>query len=255
MQRSTRLKTIINAVQVPGGARVAELARATSASAMTIRRDLADLERQGVLRRTHGGAVSLPARGTRLPFAARIDSYLDQKQAIAALAANAVPDGSSLIIDSGTTCTAVARALAGRDITALALSVHIAAALGVCPGVRIITPGGGLDSDELSWVGHRAVRDVLDFRADIAILGVCAWDENSGMTATALHDAEMKRALLASAKRTIAVTTPEKLGTSATFAVCPTDDIDGLVTTHLSRDARLWITASGVDIIDPSPQS
>lgn len=224
---------------------------------MTIRRDLTELERQGVLRRTHGGAVSLPARGTRLPFAVRADSHLDQKQAIAASAASLVPDGSSVIIDAGTTCTAVAQALAGRDITAMALSVHVAAALGECPGARIITPGGRLDSDELSWGGYSAVRDVLNFHADLAILGVCAWDEPAGLTATSMHDAEIKRALLASTNRTIAVATAEKFGTSATFTVCPTDEVTTLVTSELPDEARLWITASGIEVLDsePSPKS
>ncbi len=229
------------------------MAQATGTSPMTIRRDLTELERQGVLRRTHGGAVSLPARGTRLPFAVRLDSHLEQKQSIASLAATLVPDGSSVIIDAGTTCAAVAHALAGRDITALALSVHGAAALGERPGVRIITPGGQLDTDELSWVGHRAVRDVLDFRADIAVLGVCAWDEVTGLTATSMHDAEIKKALLATTNRTIAVTTTDKLGTSATFAVCPTDHVDTVVTSQLPHEARRWITASGIEVLDPDP--
>lgn len=248
MQRSKRVKTIINAVRVPGGARVADLAEATGASEMTIRRDLGELERQGVVRRTHGGAVSLPARGTRLPFAVRVDTHLDQKQAIAVTAARQVSDGSSVIIDAGTTCTAVAQALAGRDVTALALSVHVAGALGECPGARILTPGGPLDSDELTWIGHAAVRDVQDFRADLAILGVCAWDEN-GLTAASSHDAEMKRAVLRSSNRVIAVTTADKFNTSATFAVCPTDRIDTVITSHPVSRLDPWITASTVEIL------
>lgn len=250
VQRSIRIKTIINAVRSPSGARVADLARATGASLMTVRRDLAELERQGVLRRTHGGAVSSPARGTRLPFAVRLDAQAAQKQAIAAAAAALVPDGSSVIIDTGTTCTAVAQALAGRDITVLALSVHAAAALGECPGVRIITPGGQLDAEELAWVGHRAVREVLEFRADLAVLGVCAWDEPTGLTATSMHDAEIKKAILTSAHRAVAVTTPDKIGISATFTACPTDHIDTLVTSGLSPDDRLWVAAAGVEVLD-----
>lgn len=203
-----------------------------------------------MLRRTHGGAVSLPARGTRLPFALRLDSQVEQKQDIAGAAAALIPDGASVIIDTGTTCTAVAHALAGRDITVLALSVHAAAALGERPGAATITPGGEIDSDELAWVGHRAVREVLDFCADFAILGVCAWDEPNGLTATSMHDADIKKALRTSAHRTIAVTTPDKFGTSATFTACPTDHIDTLVTSALPPEDRLWVTAAGVDIAD-----
>lgn len=250
MQRSNRLKAIINAVRVPGGARVGELARATGTSTMTIRRDLVELERQGMLRRTHGGAVSLPARGTRLPFAMRLDSNVGQKQKIAEHTSTLIPDGASVIIDTGTTCTAVAHALTGRDVTVLALSVHAAAALGECPGTRIVTPGGQLDADELTWTGHRAIREIRDFRADYVVLGVCAWDEAAGLTATSLHDADLKRALIDSAQHVIAVATADKIGTSATFAACPTDHIHTLVTRDLSHEAKAWVTVAGVDVID-----
>lgn len=249
MQRANRLKTIISATQSPGGVRVADLAEATSTSQMTIRRDLDELERRGVLRRTHGGAVSLPTRGTRLPFAVRLDSNLDEKQAIADAAQGLIPDGASVIVDTGTTCTAVAQALAGRDLTVLALSVHVAAALGECPGVRIVTPGGLLDSDELAWEGHRAVQEVRDFRADFAILGVCAWDE-TGMTSTSAHDAEVKKSILEAAGRRLAVATADKIGTSATFRVGAGEQVDTLVTGRLPRDTRPWLRASGIETLE-----
>jgi DeoR/GlpR family transcriptional regulator of sugar metabolism len=250
MQRSVRLKTIINAVRVSGGARVGELARATGASTMTIRRDLSELERQGMLRRTHGGAITLPARGTRLPYSMRIDSEVEQKHAIATSAASLIPDGASVIIDTGTTCAAVTQALAGRDITALVLSVPAASALGSCPGARIITPGGELDLDELAWTGHRAIREIREFRADYAVIGVCAWDEEAGLTATSAHDADVKKAIIDSAQRVIAVSTANKIGTSATFTACPTDRIHVLVTQNLPSEAKAWMTIAGIEIID-----
>ncbi len=217
---------------------------------MTIRRDLAELERQGMLRRTHGGAVSLPARGARLPYSMRADSGIEQKQTIAAKAATLIPDGASVIVDTGTTCAAVAQALAGRDITALVLSVPAASALGACPGARIITPGGELDLEELAWSGHRAIREIREFRADCAVVGVCAWDEEAGLTATSTHDAEVKKAIIDSAQRVLAVSTADKIGTSATFTACPTDRVHALVTHNLGDEARAWMTAAGVDIID-----
>lgn len=219
---------------------------------MTIRRDLAELERQGMLRRVHGGAVSVPARGTRLPYGMRMDSDVEQKQSIAAKAASLIPDGASVIIDTGTTCAAVAQALVGRDITALVLSVPAASALGDRPGARIVTPGGELDLDELAWTGHRAVREIREFRADYAVLGVCAWDEEAGLTATSAHDADVKRAIVDSARRVLAVSTADKIGTSATFAACPTDRIHALVIQALPHEATAWLDSAGVDIIDNS---
>lgn len=219
---------------------------------MTIRRDLSELERSGVLRRTHGGAVGLPSRGAYLPYAVRAVSGTAQKRAIGEAAAELVPEGSSVIIDDGTTCAAAAEALAGRSITVLALSVHIAAALGGGPGPRVLTPGGELDPEELSWSGHRAVREIESFRADIALLGVCGWDEESGMTASTVQDADVKRAILSSARTSVALATSEKIGTSATFAVAQAEQVHTLVTDVLSAGHGAWLQAAGVEVIETS---
>ncbi|GAB3189713.1 DeoR/GlpR family DNA-binding transcription regulator [Nesterenkonia suensis] len=234
--------------------RAADLVRATGASTMTIRRDLSELEQRGLLRRTHGGAVGLPARGAHLPYDVRRDTRVEEKRAIGRAAAALIPDGSSVIIDDGTTCMAVAEALAGRDITVLALSLHIAAVLAREPGpeargTRVLTPGGELNPGELSWSGHRAVRDIEAFRADVGVLGVCGWDEDSGMTASTAQDADVKRAIRGSSRETVAAAGADKLGVSATFAVCATEDISTLVTGELRFDRRLWLEESGVDVV------
>ncbi len=215
---------------MPGGARVADLAMASGVTPTTIRRDLEELEAQGIIRRTHGGVAAVPARGEHLPYSVRLDSYSTEKAALADIAASLIPDGSSVIVDDGSTCVAVARALTGRDLTVLALSIHVAAALGTRPGVRILTPGGALDPDELAWTGASAVDAVRRYRADIAILGICGWQPPDGPTAATLDDADLKRAVIAAASRTIAVTTPDKFERSATFAVCDLAEIDDLVT-------------------------
>ena len=211
MQRSKRLKTIIHAVRAPGGARVADLVAATGVAPMTVRRDLAELERQGILRRVHGGATSVPSRGEHLPYAVRLASHTGAKASIARACAGLVPEGASVIVDDGSTCAAVARELAGRDLTVLAMSVHVAAALGARAGTRIVTPGGRLDPDELSWVGATAVDAVRAFRADVAVLGVCGWEVSAGLTSSTLEDAEVKRAVLVAAALPLTATAREAM--------------------------------------------
>ncbi|MDZ5078335.1 DeoR/GlpR family DNA-binding transcription regulator [Nesterenkonia sp. HG001] len=254
MQRANRHRTIIASVRGGEEVRAADLVRATGASAMTIRRDLSELEQCGLLRRTHGGAVGLPARGMHLPYEVRRESHVEEKRAIGRAAAALIPDGSSVIIDDGTTCTAVAQALAGRDVTVLALSLHIAVVLARDPGAaergtRVLTPGGELNAGELSWSGHRAVRDIEGFRADVGVLGVCGWDEYSGMTASTVQDADVKRAIRSSSREIIAAAGADKLGVSATFAVCATEEIGTVVTGELRLVQRLWLEHSGVDVV------
>lgn len=253
MQRANRHRSIIAAVRQGREVRAADLVRATGASAMTIRRDLDELARHGLLRRTHGGAVGLPARGAHLPYEVRLASRVEEKRAIGRAVADRIPDGSSVIVDDGTTCAAVAEALAGRAVSVLALSVHIAAALAAGSdtgdGTRVFTPGGELDRDELSWSGHRAVRDIEEFRADIGVLGVCGWDEDSGLTASTLQDADVKRAVISSSRERIAAAGGDKIGVSATFAVAAGAAIDTLVAAGPTEEQRAWLEDAGVAVV------
>ena len=114
----------------------------------------------------------------------------------------------------------------------------------------MLTPGGELDPEELSWSGHRAVREIESFRADIALLGVCGWDEESGMIASAVQDADVKRAILSSARTSAAPATSEKIGTSATFAVVGTERVHTVVTDTLAPGHRAWLQAAGVEVIE-----
>ena len=236
-------------MRAPGGVRVADLVAATGVAPMTVRRDLAELERLGVLRRVHGGATAVPARGEHLPYAVRLASHAEAKVAVARACAALVPDGASVIVDDGSTCAAVARELAGRDLTVLAMSIHVAAALDARAGTRILTPGGQLDPDELSWVGATAVDAVRAFRADVAVLGVCGWDARDGLTSSTPADAEIKRAVIGSAARTIAAATGEKLERSATFVVCPSGTIDVAVVDRIDGAARAVLEAEGVEVV------
>lgn len=180
----------------------------------------------------------------------RRTSAATEKSLIGRAVAELIDDRTSGIIDDGSTCEAVARALSGRDLTALTLSVHGAVALGDRPGSHIVTPGGELDADELSWCGARAVADVSGFYADWAVLGACALDGAHGLTSSRMHDAEMKRAAIRSAQRIIVAALDEKLDLTATFAVAPIEKVDVLVTTSLPTQLRTELTAVGVEVIE-----
>jgi DeoR/GlpR family transcriptional regulator of sugar metabolism len=248
VQRSLRHKAIIHAV---GGRRevlVSDLVELTGASAVTIRRDLAELESHGALSRTHGGARQAFKRGSPLPFSSRLDSDLDTKIALAEVAAGLVDDHESVIVDNGTTCLEVARCLAGRPITALALSLHAAAALASRPGPYVTVPGGPVETDSLAMTssGLEAVRDM---RADVAVLGACSASSTHGLTSTTFEDAALKRAVIAASSRTILVAGAEKLSRSSTFRFGGPEDLTHLVTTRDAPDDLLSLFADlGVSV-------
>nr|WP_197983504.1 DeoR/GlpR family DNA-binding transcription regulator [Aeromicrobium sp. CFBP 8757] len=235
VQRSLRHKAIIHAISGRREVLVADLVALTGASAVTIRRDLAELESHGALSRTHGGARQAFKRGSPLPFSSRLESDLDAKLALAEVAAGLVADHESVIVDNGTTCLEVARCLAGRPVTALALSLHAAAALASRPGAYVTVPGGPVETDSLAMTvaGLEAVRDV---RADVAVIGACSASSTHGLTSTTFEDAALKRAVIAASSRTVLVAGAEKLSRSSTFRFAGPDDLTHLVTTKDAPD-------------------
>lgn len=227
---------------------MADLAELTGASSVTIRRDLAELEAHGALSRTHGGARQAFTRGSPLPFSSRLDSDLDSKRALAEVAAGLVADHESVIVDNGTTCLEVARLLAGRPLTVLALSLHAAAALASRPGVYVTVPGGPVETDSLAMTAA-GIETVRDIRADVAVIGACSASSTHGLTSTTFEDAALKRAVLGASSRTILVAGAEKLRRSSTFRFGGPEDLTHLVTTKDAPDDVLAMFRDvGVDV-------
>jgi DeoR/GlpR family transcriptional regulator of sugar metabolism len=250
VHRSIRLKTIIQAVSGANAVSVEDLGRLTGASAVTIRRDLAELEAQGALSRTRGGARRAAKRGAPMPFAVRFDADQERKQRIAAVAADLVADDESVLLDNGTTCFAVAQRLAGRRISALALSLHAAAALAARPGAQVVVPGGPVVTESRAFVGAPALRGGEDGRGDVASLGACSVSVDHGLTSTTYDDAAVKRACLRVAARRVLVTTPEKLSRTSTFRFGDAADLTHLVTTDDAPAELLAVfRAEGVEVL------
>lgn len=232
-----------------GPRRIPELAELTGASTITIRRDLVDLAEQGLLRRTHGGAVPIVPRGAEFPFDLRAAENRDAKAALAAAAAQLARPGQAVLIDNGTTATAVARGLAGTGVTGLALSLHAAAALAARPGNEVVVPGGTVDADDLSFLNAEAVEAVRSMRFDIAFLGACSADPAHGLTVSQRADAVIKRAVWASSARTVLVATAEKFARTSAHRFGALADLDTIITTadaspavlHEAREAGVTV--------------
>ena len=224
--------------------------RLTGASSITIRRDLAELAAVGALERTHGGARRPLKRGAPMPFASRWEADQHVKAALAKRATALIADDESVILDNGTTCYSVAQELAGRPLTVLALSLHAAAALASRPGVSVSTPGGPVETDTLALVGSAALAAVLNFRADVAVLGACSAAPEDGLTSTTFEDAELKRAVIAAARRRILVTSAGKLSRTASFRFGGPADLTHLVTTaDAPADALHAYRCAGVEVL------
>jgi DeoR/GlpR family transcriptional regulator of sugar metabolism len=249
VQRSVRHSAIIKAVAHPGLTTVEALVSLTGASAVTVRRDLADLESRGLVQRRRGGAVRAPQRGVRTPFTARYETGRALKQSLAAHVATLIGDEDSVILDNGTTCFAVAHELVGRPVTVLALSLRAAAVLAARPGPTVVVPGGPVEVDSLALTGSAAVESVNETLADVFVLGACSASPAHGLSSTTYEDARIKRAAIAASTRRVLVTTGEKLKQTSTFRFGAVHDLTDLVTTpDAPQDLLRCFTDEGVAV-------
>jgi DeoR/GlpR family transcriptional regulator of sugar metabolism len=245
-----RHRQIAEAVRQIGQCTVTELAELTGASEMTIRRDLELLAEQRVLERYRGGAKSLLLRGEETPFALREQDGLEVKQRIATAVAGLIADGESVVIDSGTTCLEVARALVQRRLTVMPMSLHAANALTGAPHVRLLLPGGEPRPGELAMTGPLAEASLAALRFDTAVIGCCGLNVAHGLTAYDLGDAAIKRAVLAGAHRIIAVADAAKFARTALAFVAPATALHAVVTDDAAPQAETdALAAAGVAVL------
>ncbi|MDQ7030991.1 MAG: DeoR/GlpR family DNA-binding transcription regulator [Ardenticatenia bacterium] len=231
MLAEERHQQILVLLEEKGAVTVAELCEQFGVSEMTVRRDLAALERKGLLRRVHGGAVSARGRSYEPPFLVRSGRHAREKQRIAEAALSLIHDGDSIALDVGTTTLEIARRLRDvRNLTIVTPSLHIANVLADTPHNRIILTGGILRPGELSLVGPFAERIFAELYVDKLFLGIGGLDLEAGLTEYNLEDAQVKRAMLRSAKECIVVTDSSKLGQVAFAFVAPVSAMHTLIT-------------------------
>jgi DeoR/GlpR family transcriptional regulator of sugar metabolism len=230
MDASQRLSELVDTLRRNGRVDVATAAAEFGTAELTIRRDLDVLVARGVARRVRGGAVNLLMRGEELPYAMREVEVTGSKRRIAAAVADLIADGEAVGLDSGTTVAETARALAGRRLTVMPLSLHAAMELAGAASVRLILPGGEARPGELAMVGPLALASIASLRFDTVVLGCCGVSPEGQMMAHDLGDAAVKQALLASGRRTVLAADGSKFGRAALAVVCELAAVDVVVT-------------------------
>lgn len=248
-----RQQRIAALVAEQGFVRVRELSERFGVSAVTLRNDLDQLERRGELRRVHGGATSGLALGEPT-FEEASESGAGEKAAIGRAAAALVRPGEALILDVGTTTTAVARALVERtdlhDVTVFTNGLTIALELERAAAITVVVTGGTLRPRQHSLVNPLATTVIEQIRAGTVFLGCNGFDLDAGVTNINLPEAEVKRAMARAARRRVVVADSRKLGEVALAPVCPVDDVDVLVTDAGAPAAFLQaLRTRGVDVV------
>ncbi|MEQ7126533.1 DeoR/GlpR family DNA-binding transcription regulator [Actinopolymorpha sp. B11F2] len=257
-ERRARILEILDA---RGRVRVAELADLLAVAEPTVRKDITDLDRQGLLRRTHGGALALrPAYEPAL--ATRVERNVAAKQAIARACLTMIDDGDAVFLDSGSTILALAEELrlavasghpsrAGghpSHVNVLTNALGVAQVLADVPTVRHTVVGGQFRTLGGCFVGPLALESIQQFTVNTAFLGVTGLS-TSGFTVADVADAQLKNAAMDRARKVVVAMDQQKVGAHDFRKVCDLDRIDTLVTDTDDRHLRQWCADAGVDLV------
>jgi DeoR family transcriptional regulator of aga operon len=226
-----RRRAILELLNRDGRVLVADIAQQFETSQVTIRKDLEILHSHGLVHRTHGGA--LPSRDGALEdptLREKEKFHRKEKMHIAQAAARMVSEGQVVILDSGTTATAVARELRKfRNLTIITNAVNIAAEL-AGDSVEVILTGGTLRKNSFSLVGPIAEETLRRLHADILFLGVDGFDVQYGLSTPNLLEAKVNRVMVEVAKRTIAVCDSSKFGRRSLSLIVPSSGLHEVIT-------------------------
>lgn len=226
-----RHKSIIELVKKEGSVRVAELSRAFSKTEETIRRDLEKLEQQGKLIRSHGGAISV---GDSDPF---VTSYIEreltnvkEKRQIAMEAVKHVNEGDEIILDASTTAWYMAIALPNIKITVLTNSIKVATELSTKEKISVISTGGFLRPDSLSYIGKLAESSLESYHVNKAFISCKGFHLEHGMSESNEQQALVKEAMINAANTVYIMVDHSKFGVQAFTRLSSLDKIDCIIT-------------------------
>jgi DeoR/GlpR family transcriptional regulator of sugar metabolism len=229
---------------------VAEFAREFGVSEMTIRRDVARLERDGFIKQTYGGATAHLTRSLELAFNARALQHSREKRLIGMATATLLSDVTSMFVGVGTTAEQFARFLPSRrDLTVITESIPVASLLG-SRALNVVILGGAIRQDELCCIGPAATATLAQFHADVAVIGAAGLSASRGLMEFHQEEAENHRLMMERSERVIVVADGSKVGQRAMVEVAPADHITTLITDHsASRGDIDDLREIGIDVL------
>ena len=236
---SKRHADILRIVREDGTTAITSLAKRLAVSAESIRRDVKPLTETGALVRVHG-AVALPHHLFEAPFDRRMRENADAKRTLARFMAAKIEDGDTLMLDTGTTTSILARELLSKtSLTVITNSSDIARTLSTVNGNTVFMAGGELRGDNGAAFGPTAIDFIGKFRVRHAIISIGAIDAQTGPMDYDLGEAQFAKAVLAPGERATIITDHSKLGRSGLVKVCDFGDFDCLITDKCPEDGIL----------------
>jgi DeoR family transcriptional regulator, fructose operon transcriptional repressor len=253
MYAEERHQAIAELVASRGRVAVTELATHFEVTTETVRRDLSQLERLKLVRRVHGGAVSMGSvtmLEARLPD--RDQAQAAEKERIARAAVALLPEGGcTLLLDAGSTTARLAAQLPTTERwTVITHAVPIAALLAPLPHIELHLLPGRVRTATQAAVGHATVEAIRQFRADLAFVGTNGISVRHGLSTPDPEEAATKRAIVENAQRVVALTDATKVGQERTVRFAELEDIDVVVTDDsIVRADVSAFEAAGLEVV------
>lgn len=246
-----RKKKILNALENAGNMDVLQLSDQLDISPVTMRRDLQRLAREGLLIRTHGGAMKAES-GPRFPaFADKAAAARDQKQQIGKLAASFVQPGDTIFLDCGSTVFCMCPYLQNiPGIRVITNSLPVLSALMHVPGITLNLAGGELDPERKALHGLQVIRHIESYHATKAFIGVDGISAESGLTAFSEKEAGISTAMSRHADTVYLLCDASKIGKDSYFKFAPLSLVHYLLTDKgISRAQQKGLEGQGVKVV------
>jgi DeoR family fructose operon transcriptional repressor len=251
MYAEERQQEILRRARAAGRVDVVTLAAELDVTTETIRRDLTALERAGVLRRVHGGAIPVERLGFEPALAARDEVMTAEKERIAKAALAELPEDGSVIIDAGTTTGRLVQALpADRELTVIVNSPPLATVLAGRANLQVIMLGGRLRGKTLATVDDWALRPLAHLNVDVAFMGANGCSLDRGLTTPDPAEAAIKRAMVQAAQRSVLLADHTKFGNTYLATFAELSEVDVVISdTGLDLALAADVAAAGPEVI------
>lgn len=251
MYPEERHARIVEVARSSGRVEVARLADELDVTPETVRRDLTTLERQGLLRRVHGGAIPIERLGFEPAVGTRAEVLTAEKERIAKAALALLPDEGSILLDAGTTTARLAAALPeDRELTVVTNGLDIAVTLAHRPNLTVLALGGRVRGRTLAAVDGWALDALKDTFVDVAFIGTNGISAERGLTTPDPTEAAVKRAMIGAARRSVVLGDHTKVGADHLIRFGDLDQIDTFVTdSELDLELAGELEATGLRVV------
>ena len=251
MYAEERQQHILERARGAGRVEVNALAEALDVTTETVRRDLTILERHGLVRRVHGGAIPVERLGFEPGVETRTERLVPEKDRIAKAALAHLPDEGTVLLDAGTTTLRLAEQLPrDRELTIVTNSLGIAALVAQQPNLTLYLLGGRVRGRTLASVGPWVTSALKDVFVDVAFMGTNGLSVERGLTTPDQSEAAAKRAMIAAARRSVVLTDHTKIGLDHFSRFAELSDIAAVISdTGLDPETAAEIEALGPEVV------